>query len=128
MDPVPAALVHGTALAWQLARPTGWRSSWTDGRDQARPIGWPSGSLAIVLEADAVQVPRKPSPQVSQGEISGNELARVRCCSAAAGKRDTLVVRPVKAGMFSRGQTCRGRSQSPVVWIAREMATEPSKP
>jgi hypothetical protein len=35
---------------------------------------------------------------------------------------------PVKAGMFSRGQTCRGRSQSPVVWIAEEMETEPSKP
>src|SRR6516225_7769102 len=38
------------------------------------------------------------------------------------------VVCPVKAGMFSRGQTCRGRSQSPVVWIAEEMETEPSKP
>jgi hypothetical protein len=25
-------------------------------------------------------------------------------------------------------QTCRGRSQSPVVWIAEEMETEPSKP
>ena len=30
--------------------------------------------------------------------------------------------------MFSRSQTCRGRSQSPVVWIAEEMETEPSKP
>jgi NAD-dependent dihydropyrimidine dehydrogenase PreA subunit len=38
------------------------------------------------------------------------------------------VVCPVKAGMFSREQTCRGRSQSPVVWIAEEMETEPSKP
>ena len=37
-------------------------------------------------------------------------------------------MRPVKAGMFSRKQTCRGRSQSPVVWIAEEMETEPSKP
>ena len=35
---------------------------------------------------------------------------------------------PAKGGMFSRGQTCRGRSQSPVVWIAEEMETEPSKP
>ena len=35
---------------------------------------------------------------------------------------------PVKAGMFSREQTCRGRSQSPVVWIAEEMETEPLKP
>ena len=35
---------------------------------------------------------------------------------------------PVKAGMFSRGQTCRGRSQSPVVWIAEVMETETLKP
>jgi hypothetical protein len=35
---------------------------------------------------------------------------------------------PVKAGMFSRGQTCRGRSQSPVVWIAGVMETETLKP
>ena len=38
------------------------------------------------------------------------------------------VVCPVKASMFSRRQTCRGRSQSPVVWIAEGMETEPSKP
>src|SRR6267142_3118696 len=31
------------------------------------------------------------------------------------------VVCPAKAGMFSRRQTCRGRSQSPVVWIAEVM-------
>jgi hypothetical protein len=30
--------------------------------------------------------------------------------------------------MFSRRQTCRGRSQSPVVWIAEGRETEPSKP
>src|SRR6201984_3786698 len=35
---------------------------------------------------------------------------------------------PVKAGMFNRGQTCRGRSQSPVVWIAEVMETETMKP
>src|SRR5215831_13093676 len=35
---------------------------------------------------------------------------------------------PVKASMFSRGQSCRGRSQNPVVWIAEGMETEPSKP
>src|SRR5260370_25839045 len=38
------------------------------------------------------------------------------------------VVCPAKAGMFSRRQTCRGKSQSLVVWIAEEMETEPSKP
>src|SRR5437899_6990730 len=35
---------------------------------------------------------------------------------------------PAKAGMFSRRQTCRGRSQSPVVWIAEVMETETLKP
>ena len=35
---------------------------------------------------------------------------------------------PGKASMFSRRQSCRGKSQSPVVWIAEEMETEPSKP
>ena len=50
------------------------------------------------------------------------------CPRAGCGKSACPVVCPVKAGMFSRGQTCRGRSQSPVVWIAGEMETEPSKP
>jgi hypothetical protein len=30
--------------------------------------------------------------------------------------------------MFSRGQTCRGKSQDPVVWIAEVRATETLKP
>src|SRR5215469_11625837 len=34
---------------------------------------------------------------------------------------------PGKASMFSRRQSCRGKSQSPVVRIAEEMETEPSK-
>ena len=37
------------------------------------------------------------------------------------------VVCPAKAGMFSRGQTCRGKSQNPVVWIAEVMETETLK-
>src|SRR5205085_12102251 len=37
-------------------------------------------------------------------------------------------VRPGKASMFSRRQSCRGKSQSPVVRIAEEMETEPLKP
>jgi hypothetical protein len=37
-------------------------------------------------------------------------------------------VRPAKAGMFSRRQTCRGKSQGPVVWIAEVMETETLKP
>src|SRR5208337_1182130 len=47
---------------------------------------------------------------------------------AGCGKTARPVVCPEKAGMFSREQTCRGRSQSPVVWIAEERETEPSKP
>src|SRR5271167_4618018 len=35
---------------------------------------------------------------------------------------------PAKAGMFSRRQACRGKSQSPVVWIAEVMETETLKP
>src|SRR6516165_11119627 len=50
------------------------------------------------------------------------------CPRAGCGKSACPVVCPVKAGMLSREQTCRGRSQSPVVWIAEEMETEPSKP
>jgi hypothetical protein len=38
------------------------------------------------------------------------------------------VVCPGKASMFSRRQTCRGRSQSPVVRIAEVMETETLKP
>src|SRR6201981_2493388 len=47
---------------------------------------------------------------------------------AGCGKSACPVVCPVKAGMFSRRQTCRGRSQSPVVWIAEVMETETLKP
>ena len=35
---------------------------------------------------------------------------------------------PEKAGVFSGSQSCRGRSQNPVVWIAEERETELSKP
>jgi hypothetical protein len=54
-----------------------------------------------------------------RGEASRKAVCRESACT---------VVCPVKAGVFSRGQTCRGRSQSPVAWIAEEMETEPSKP
>jgi hypothetical protein len=57
---------------------------------------------------------------------------RVPCGEASrkAGCRKSArpVVCPAKAGMFSRGQTCRGKSQSPVVWIAEVMETETLKP
>jgi len=82
----------------------------------------------MVLETHAVHIQRKPPPQDTHGQISGDELAGIRCGAGKARKSDGVVVRPGKAGMFSRSQTCRGRSQSPVVRIAEEMETEPSKP
>ena len=45
-----------------------------------------------------------------------------------ARRRARPVVCPGKVGMFSRRQTCRGKSQSPVVWIAEVMETETLKP
>ena len=66
-----------------------------------------------------------PTPErVRKAEASRQTSEVGAVCRKAA----RTVVCPVKAGMFSRGQTCRGRSQSPVVWIAEEMETEPSKP
>src|SRR5450631_13754 len=50
------------------------------------------------------------------------------CPRAGCGKSACPVVCPAKAGMFSRRQTCRGRSQNPVVWIAEVMETETLKP
>ena len=50
------------------------------------------------------------------------------CPRAGCGKSACLVVCPVKAGMFSTGQTCRGRSQSPVVRIAEVKETETLEP
>ena len=35
-----------------------------------------------------------------------------------------LVVCPAKAGVFSRSQSCRGKSQSPVAWIAEFRETK----
>jgi hypothetical protein len=61
----------------------------------------------------------------TEGREASRQASEV---GAVCGKAARTVVCPVKAGMFSRGQTCRGRSQSPVVWIAEEMETEPSKP
>src|SRR5262249_36877484 len=48
--------------------------------------------------------------------------------AAVCGKAARAHVCPGKASMFSRGQSCRGRSQSPVVRIAEVMETETLKP
>src|SRR3954467_14066556 len=76
----------------------------------------------------ALQAEPRPPPPYSPPTAPDHELACLRGRVASTWELDGVVVRPVKAGMFSRRQTCRGRSQSPVVWIAEEMETEPSKP
>ena len=37
-------------------------------------------------------------------------------------------MRPAKAGLFSRRQSCRGKSQSPVAWIADRSESDDLKP
>ena len=37
-------------------------------------------------------------------------------------------MRPEKADVFSRSETCRGNSQNPVAWIAEWRETETLKP
>src|SRR5206468_8344941 len=71
--------------------------------------------------------------QLRRGSETAEGVAReskgVKSCPrAGCGRSACPVVCPAKAGMFSRGQTCRGRSQSPVVWIAEVMETETLKP
>jgi hypothetical protein len=71
---------------------------------------WPSGAEAA-CGLFALRVPR-------------GEASRKAGCRKSA-RPDVC---PAKAGMFSRRQACRGRSQSPVVWIAEVMETETLKP
>ena len=47
---------------------------------------------------------------------------------AGCGRSARPVVCPAKAGMFSRRKACRGKSRSPVVWIAGWRETETLKP
>ena len=56
------------------------------------------------------------------------KMTKRRRLEPYAGGLARPVVCPGKAGMFSRRQTCRGKSQSPVVWIAEVMETETLKP
>src|SRR3954468_7011181 len=76
--------------------------------------------------------------RVTRGEIvrsTGNRRSHRRKAAAFRGwhepdetRGSRPVVCPGKVGMFSRRQTCRGKSQSPVVWIAEVMETETLKP
>src|SRR5215469_18075050 len=98
------------------------------------------GATNLVAPIRSVALPRLADTVTRQA------LRRVRACQlgrddtfhcrsqncgfvkAGCGKTARPVVCPAKAGMFSRRQTCRGKSQSPVVWIAEVMETETLKP
>src|SRR5271166_6295316 len=75
--------------------------------------------MAIGCGATSQKSPRQDRSHKPWHEANG---------SAQCGKPACCVVCPEKAGVFSRSQSCGGRSQSPVVWIAEERETEPSKP
>ena len=79
-----------------------------------RPIQGLSGGTT-----SAESRPGRIGPISLEAKQTGERSARKSAC---------CVVCPEKAGVFSRSQSCRGRSQSPVVWIAEERETELSKP
>src|SRR4029077_16482120 len=84
------------------------------------------------LKGDQRSAPASPSArvEVTLGTAAARWITWIVTNEGAAlgGGASNTVVCPVKAGMFSRRQTCRGRSQSPVVWIAEVMETETLKP
>src|SRR4051794_41957076 len=72
---------------------------------------------------DPPDAPPRRSHQSKETEPSLTFQTRSQV-KAGCRKSARPVVCPGKAGMFSRRQTCRGKSQSPVVWIAEVMETE----
>ena len=86
----------------------------------SRPVGRRirSNANARTRRSVPVTLPRAVPSDALRRSLSESRMPEIGC----------PVVCPAKAGMFSRGQTCRGRSQSPVVWIAEVMETETLKP
>ena len=103
--------------------PAGPRSSLQCSGGRRRPFAGPDvRSRPLGLKDSPVsRVARGRAHRDCSGAFSVKRLFWV-CCQ--------FFVRrcPGKASMFSRRQSCRGKSQSPVVRIAEEMETEPSKP
>src|SRR6266851_914297 len=90
----------------------------------ANPIRQPLQPEAI---GAVMEVTKWLKPSISVSRIG--DSASVQAATRVNAKQSACcVVCPAKAGMFSRRQTCRGRSQSPVVWIAEVMETETLKP
>ena len=75
-------------------------------------------STAIECDATGRKSPQQDRSHKPRREANGG---------AQCGKSARCVVRPAKAGVFSRSQSCRGRSQSPVVWIAEVMGNRNSE-
>ena len=73
--------------------------------------------LAIVID-DEKRVGQEDKPRDNIGRKAGADgiETRIDGCVSSEGWH------------VQQGKTCRGRSQSPVVWIAEELETEPSKP
>jgi hypothetical protein len=92
--------------------------------DWGGPPLWPrrSGGLSPIraIASFCRTLLDRAAPPACRGRTSLSDQGRPRWSRAG--------VRPAKAGMFSRRQTCRGTSQSPVLWIAEVMETETLKP
>src|SRR6266478_1824515 len=86
------------------------------------------GSGCTTLEGCLTPIECDATGRKSPQQDRSHKLWREANGGAQCGKSARCVVCPAKAGMFSRRQTCRGRSQSPVVWIAEVMETETLKP
>ena len=82
------------------------------------------GSPCDVIYRELWRAVPRTRAQSGRRRVPCGEASRKAGCRKSA----RPVVCPAKAGMFSRRQTCRGRSQSPVVWIAEVMETETLKP
>jgi hypothetical protein len=129
-----------TLALWKHAEKSADGSAGNDKEPQAERTAWrgvgalqrSGGDGRMFIPSprppNAAQTQRRPPSPHSEDGVQGAELAGLRSRLAQARQSDLVDVRPAKAGMFSRRQTCRGRSQSPVVWIAEEMETKPSKP
>ena len=64
-----------------------------------------------------------------QGNNASFRIFRILCAIAHIfGKTERTEVCPAKAGRFSRSQSCQGKSQNPVAWIARWRETKILEP
>src|SRR5260370_36271388 len=116
----------------------------TPARDRPGALGWRRGSQyrgSRVTPVEGRDLSSRQTQQVVRDLEIGQPINSENCSETAegvaresegvkscpragCGRSACPVVCPAKAGMFSRRQTCRGRRQSPLVWIAEVMETE----